>query len=377
MACHSAPESSLPSTMRSKRSHRSHRADTASTSTFVLPSAPTPSSSTTPLPSTSRSRASASPPLPHEADTELDFDYDGDSQKPPNKNRKTGNPPRPPNAWICYRSARVRELKNTSQYTKMPQASISKLIGELWRSESPEVKRRYEAEATAKKLEHKEKYPGYSFRPVRREQLRKMKKAESDGSRKSRMNEMPSVLRPPPATIATGVPTPLSPPNSAKSQPSAALEPEYTYPPTPTSVTPQPFYPPAEYTASPLECPQPLPLPPIDTSQGWTMFQPVADCLPTPPVESYPRAASPPFYPSYVSPEYISPTYSMTASSSSSGSFDQPLPDQYSLYSSLYFSPVSSEGASLAGEAWGASTGSFDDYSNLYPQEDTFPSSHS
>jgi len=116
-------------------------------STFVLPSQ---ASSSTSSSASSPFHPYSTPPQP------------STSEVPRNthNNRKTGNPPRPPNAWICYRSARVHELKNTAEYSKMPQASISKLIGELWRSESAEVRRQYELEAAAKKLEHREKYPG-------------------------------------------------------------------------------------------------------------------------------------------------------------------------------------------------------------------------
>ncbi|GAA5988844.1 hypothetical protein JCM11641_005039 [Rhodosporidiobolus odoratus] len=90
---------------------------------------------------------------------------------------KRGNPPRPANAWICYRSARVQELKSSSsRYSKLPQADISKIVGQLWRSEPPEVRRQYEQMAEQNKKEHSEKYPGYVFRPARRNVVKRTPK---------------------------------------------------------------------------------------------------------------------------------------------------------------------------------------------------------
>ncbi|GAA6061925.1 hypothetical protein JCM10212_001493 [Sporobolomyces blumeae] len=147
--------------------------------------------------------------------------------------RKTGQPPRPPNAWICYRSARVHELRATPEYLKIPQADISKIIGQLWRSESPEVRKRYELEAAAKKLEHRKKYPDYTFKPTRKgsgskaaaKKARTSKKTTPSPSPAASPSGIPSVLLQHTAsTSAFRIPTP-SPPR-ASSRASLASYPE-------------------------------------------------------------------------------------------------------------------------------------------------------
>lgn len=44
------------------------------------------------------------------------------------KRRRRGpprnNPPRPANAWICYRSAKVSELKSSTSFANLPQAEV-------------------------------------------------------------------------------------------------------------------------------------------------------------------------------------------------------------------------------------------------------------
>jgi hypothetical protein len=109
--------------------------------------------------------------------TSMDPDLEDPSVKATAKPVKT---PRPANAWICYRSARVQELKTTAEYKKLPQADIcssflsfpsssfpvltlshtAKIIGQLWRNETDEIKRKYEQIAEVKKAEHKAKHPG-------------------------------------------------------------------------------------------------------------------------------------------------------------------------------------------------------------------------
>ncbi|GAA5916054.1 hypothetical protein JCM6882_008299 [Rhodosporidiobolus microsporus] len=119
---------------------------------------------------------------------------------------KRGNPPRPANAWICYRSARVHELKASSEYAKLPQADISKIIGQLWRNEPPEVRRQYEDMAALKKAEHKEKHPDYVFRPVRRTSTKRTPKPKTAPC-------------PPPAPMPGSVPSVLQRPPSPSSTP--------------------------------------------------------------------------------------------------------------------------------------------------------------
>ncbi|KAK4703420.1 hypothetical protein P7C70_g2799, partial [Phenoliferia sp. Uapishka_3] len=85
------------------------------------------------------------------------------------KQRVEGYIPRPPNAWILFRSQTIRNLKQSSEPVKMSQSDISKHIGEMWRGESTEVRQWYEKQADLKKEEHKRMYPGYKYQPVRKD----------------------------------------------------------------------------------------------------------------------------------------------------------------------------------------------------------------
>ncbi|CAD6939718.1 unnamed protein product [Tilletia controversa] len=126
--------------------------------------------------------------------------------------------PRPPNAWILYRSAKVAELRgNLGSTTALetpgcsnaaadsslsrspsktkyeptmqpsdalptapptltvtgkhlsPQAEMSKNLGELWRTEPKEVKDFYYELAEKKRAEHEATHPGYKYKPRKTE----------------------------------------------------------------------------------------------------------------------------------------------------------------------------------------------------------------
>lgn len=71
-------------------------------------------------------------------------------------------PPRPPNAWILYRSSCIQKQRASRPpgAPKPTQAELSKLFGEQWRNETEEVKAEYERLAEAAREEHAQKYPG-------------------------------------------------------------------------------------------------------------------------------------------------------------------------------------------------------------------------
>lgn len=75
-------------------------------------------------------------------------------------------PPRPPNAWILYRSDCIQKHRENRPpgAPKPTQAELSKLFGEQWRNESDEVKGGYERLAEAAREEHAQKYPGQYLR---------------------------------------------------------------------------------------------------------------------------------------------------------------------------------------------------------------------
>ncbi|OCH90244.1 hypothetical protein OBBRIDRAFT_608861 [Obba rivulosa] len=102
-----------------------------------------------------------------------------DSEPPPLT--KDGKPPRPPNAWILYRSDRVRQLAARKDAPKKPQSSVSKELSEEWKTASVALKTYYERLAEIKKAEHERRYPDYQFCPVKKEErdrLNAEKKAE-------------------------------------------------------------------------------------------------------------------------------------------------------------------------------------------------------
>lgn len=72
--------------------------------------------------------------------------------------------PRPPNAWILYRSDCIQKMRaEMPEGARKPtQADLSKQFGEQWRNESEEVKTSYERLAEAAREEHAQKHPGES-----------------------------------------------------------------------------------------------------------------------------------------------------------------------------------------------------------------------
>ncbi|KAF9219590.1 hypothetical protein BS17DRAFT_384255 [Gyrodon lividus] len=93
-------------------------------------------------------------------------------------------PPRPPNAWILYRSDRLKDLPPSKE--RRAQADVSKLISEMWKNEKEEVKLEYERMADARKAEHQRLYPSYRFQPMKKEdkeRIREERKQEREQAR--------------------------------------------------------------------------------------------------------------------------------------------------------------------------------------------------
>lgn len=86
--------------------------------------------------------------------------------------------PRPPNAFILYRTERSRLLRKHGA-PKRPQSEISKLVGHMWRTETPEVRAEWEEKAREVKAKHLLQYPEYRFKPLRKSSL---KNAVSQGA---------------------------------------------------------------------------------------------------------------------------------------------------------------------------------------------------
>ncbi|KAG6827520.1 hypothetical protein H0H92_011461 [Tricholoma furcatifolium] len=77
--------------------------------------------------------------------------------------------PRPPNAFIIYRSQMLHSLPAPPPDTTRKQAEVSRLLGEMWRNEAPEVKADFQKRAATRKREHEFAYPGYKYAPRKKE----------------------------------------------------------------------------------------------------------------------------------------------------------------------------------------------------------------
>jgi hypothetical protein len=86
-------------------------------------------------------------------------------RKRPERVGPAKKPPRPPNAFILYRkdkqkSVQEREIGITNN-------EVSKVIGDMWKQETKEVKDHYQALAQQSREQHQKEYPGYKYAPRR------------------------------------------------------------------------------------------------------------------------------------------------------------------------------------------------------------------
>lgn len=111
---------------------------------------------------------------------------------PPNRqleeDTKPQKIPRPPNAWILYRTDRLREWRETRSPNDPPmkQADISRFISTTWKIEPDDIKLDYEKRAAIAKAEHKKKYPDYKYNPISKEVKDKMRAEEREAKKRAR-----------------------------------------------------------------------------------------------------------------------------------------------------------------------------------------------
>ncbi|KAI8621913.1 high mobility group box domain-containing protein, partial [Chytriomyces sp. MP71] len=80
----------------------------------------------------------------------------------------TDHTPRPSNSFMIYRREKQAEILAQYRGQKaLHNNAISKVVADMWREESPEVRAEYAAKAEAEKLQHMIKYPGYKYTPRR------------------------------------------------------------------------------------------------------------------------------------------------------------------------------------------------------------------
>ncbi|KAI3616774.1 hypothetical protein WG66_004257 [Moniliophthora roreri] len=71
--------------------------------------------------------------------------------------------PRPPNAFILFRSSFIRSQKISGK-VEGNHSTLSKIIGKYWRQLPPSERAEWEAKAKIAQAEHREKYPDWRFR---------------------------------------------------------------------------------------------------------------------------------------------------------------------------------------------------------------------
>jgi HMG (high mobility group) box len=150
-------------------------------------------------------------------------------------------PPRPPNAWILYRSDKLQELPPPPLgHPKPTQAEVSKIISAQWRTETEDVRALYEQRAEMAKAEHARLYPNYRFAPMKkaekdriREEKRQAREQERAGRRvRGRVAPYPPPYAAPP--FNTSVPLSIRHvfPNAPSTSPSTSSA------PSPSPITP-------------------------------------------------------------------------------------------------------------------------------------------
>ncbi|KAF9555082.1 hypothetical protein CPC08DRAFT_598739, partial [Agrocybe pediades] len=86
-------------------------------------------------------------------------------KQPHSKKRPENHIPRPPNAFILFRSSFIKS-QQVSNKIETSHSTLSKIIGLTWQSLSKEDRKVWHAKAKEALDEHKRKFPEYSFRPT-------------------------------------------------------------------------------------------------------------------------------------------------------------------------------------------------------------------
>lgn len=144
-----------------------------------------------------------------------------------------GYAPRPPNNWILYRSEQIRLLRSESSGPRKPQSDISKMIGLMWKDESPEVRKWYDEQAELKKLEHLRMYPGYRYAPIRKPKVPKTKEEDVALTRSKRVRSTKNAgkFSADRSTKSSPRPDVVEPPRYQYNRPDAQYPPPHNSPP--------------------------------------------------------------------------------------------------------------------------------------------------
>ncbi|KAJ7647508.1 hypothetical protein FB45DRAFT_1051980 [Roridomyces roridus] len=163
-------------------------------------------------------------------------------------------PPRPPNAWILYRSDKSKTVREG----RMAQGELSKIIAEMWRNEAPEIRAYYERLADQAKIQHLNDNPGYKYKPKTKEQKEQDKEAKSkEKEAKKDVQRRAEASRPAPQQRhGSQGPTPPQSAGSSRhpslevAEPSSSAVYAPSIPHTPSSAFDSPALPPSSYPTS-------------------------------------------------------------------------------------------------------------------------------
>ncbi|KIL65747.1 hypothetical protein M378DRAFT_459398 [Amanita muscaria Koide BX008] len=100
---------------------------------------------------------------------------------PHSKKRPENHIPRPPNAFILFRSSFIKS-QHVSAEVETNHSTLSKIIGMTWQSLPEEQRQAWHAKARLALQEHRKKFPKYSFRPAQNKV--RYKGADSGGGNK-------------------------------------------------------------------------------------------------------------------------------------------------------------------------------------------------
>lgn len=102
---------------------------------------------------------------------------------------------RPPNAFLLYRSDFLkRDL--IPKHEERQQQNLSRIIGKCWRRLPADEKAEWHARARVGEAEHAIKYPKYSYKPVRRGNIRRRRQKGSEEEKIRRCEELRKTFLP-------------------------------------------------------------------------------------------------------------------------------------------------------------------------------------
>lgn len=87
------------------------------------------------------------------------------------KKRDPSYIPRPPNAFILFRSSFIRS-QQVPEKVEGNHSTLSKIIGRYWKTLPKEEREKWEAKAVVAQAEHRRRYPDWRFRPGMQSQLK-------------------------------------------------------------------------------------------------------------------------------------------------------------------------------------------------------------